>query len=107
MIVEVISRRKIHDHASIASRSRFDWTAIVEFFHESSRQFDGASGKWTIAISRSSVLDREEGPSLDGDPPSDEDHAATHTCALLRIGRPIWVHVSTCGSLWMMLNLDR
>ena len=26
---------------------------------------------------------------------------------LMRIGRPICVHVSACGSSWMMLNLDR
>ena len=53
----------------------------MEFFHDSSGPSDGASGKWTIAISRSSVPNREEGPPLDGDPPPDEDRAATHTWA--------------------------
>ena len=53
----------------------------MEFFHDSSRPSDGASGKWTIAISRSSAPNREEGPLLDGDPPSDEDRAANHTRA--------------------------
>ena len=51
----------------------------MEFFRESSGPSDGASSKWTIAIFRSSVPNREEGPPLDGDPPSYEDHAATHT----------------------------
>ena len=40
MIVEVIPRRKLHDRGSIAPRSRFDRTAIVEFFHESSKPSD-------------------------------------------------------------------
>ena len=34
--VEAIPRRKLHDCGSIAPRPRFDRTAIVEFFHESS-----------------------------------------------------------------------
>ena len=45
----------------------------MKFFRESSWPSDGVSGKWTIAITRSSVPDREEGPPLDGDPPSNED----------------------------------
>ena len=40
--VEVIPRRKLHDRGSIASRSRFDPTVIVEFFHETSGPSDGA-----------------------------------------------------------------
>ena len=51
----------------------------MEFFHDSSGPSDGASGKWTIAISRSSAPNHEEGPPLDGDPPLDEDRAANHT----------------------------
>ena len=39
------------DSTTKATRLRFDRTAIVEFFHNSSGPFDGASGKWTIAIS--------------------------------------------------------
>ena len=53
----------------------------MEFFHDSSGPSDGASGKWKIAISRSSAPNREEGPPLDGDPPPDEDRAANHTRA--------------------------
>ena len=58
-----------------------DRTAIVEFFHDSSGPSDGASGKWTIAISRSSVPNRDEGPPLDGNPLPDEDRVANHTSA--------------------------
>ena len=53
----------------------------MEFFHNSSGQSDGASGKWTIAISRSSAPNIEEGSPLDGDPPPNEDRAANHTRA--------------------------
>ena len=39
-----------HDCGSIAPRSRFDRSAIVEFFREFSTPSDGASGEWTIAM---------------------------------------------------------
>ena len=82
LIVVTIKRRSVHDREAIARRSwpsllpssvgtvrrdrgiesttkdprlRFDRTAIVEFFHKSSPPSDGASGEWTIAITRSSV----------------------------------------------------
>ena len=39
--LEAISSRKLPDRGSIAPRSRFDRTAIVEFFHEASKPSDG------------------------------------------------------------------
>ena len=39
--LETIASRKLPDRGSIAPRSRFDWTAIVEFFHEASLSSDG------------------------------------------------------------------
>ena len=53
--VEAIPRRKLPDRGSIAPRSRFDRTAIVEFFHESFRPSDGASGDWTVRSRSSSI----------------------------------------------------
>ena len=49
-LVEAIPRRKLHDGGSIAPRSWFDRTAIVEFFHESCGPSDEASGKGAIEI---------------------------------------------------------
>ena len=51
--VEAILQRKFHDRGSIVPRSRFDLTAIVEFFHELCRPSDETLVGWTIAISRS------------------------------------------------------
>ena len=39
--VGVIPRQKLRDRSSIAPRSRFDRTAIVEFFHDTSAPSDG------------------------------------------------------------------
>ena len=39
--IEMIPQRKTHDRGLITTRSQLDWTAIVEFFHESSPPFDG------------------------------------------------------------------
>ena len=47
-IVELIPQRTLHDRGSIAPRSRFDRTAIVEFFHETSGLSDEASKEWTV-----------------------------------------------------------
>ena len=54
-IVALIPWWKSHNRGSIAPRSRFDRTAILEFFRESSWPSDEASGEWTIVITRSSV----------------------------------------------------
>ena len=40
--LEAIPSRKLPDRGSIAPRSRFDRTAIVEFFHVASELFDEA-----------------------------------------------------------------
>ena len=50
-----IPPRKLPDRGSIAPRWRFDQTAIVEFFHETSEPSDDASGEWTVR-SRSSGI---------------------------------------------------
>ena len=44
---------KLPDRGSIAPRSRFDRTAIVEFFHDPSTLSDRASGNWRVTIARS------------------------------------------------------
>ena len=83
------------------ARSRLDRTTIVEFFHDSFVPSDGASGKWTIAISRSSAPNREEGPPLDSDPPLDEDCAANHTRAFDENRTP---HLRPCVGLRIFVD---
>ena len=41
------------DRGSIASRSRLDHAAIMEFFHSPSTPSDRASGNWRVTIARS------------------------------------------------------
>ena len=53
--MEAIPGRKFRDRGSIALRSRFDRTTIMEFFHESSGPSDGALGYSTVQ-SRSSGI---------------------------------------------------
>ena len=48
-----IPRYNLLDRGSIAPRSRFDRTAIVEFFHNPSTPSDRASGNWRVTIARS------------------------------------------------------
>ena len=52
MIVEMIPWWKIHDRGSIALRSQFDRTTIVEFFRESSWPSDGDRDLMEIGRSR-------------------------------------------------------
>ena len=53
--LEAILPLKLPDRGLIVPRSRFDWTAIVEFFHETSEPSDETSGEWTVR-SRSSGI---------------------------------------------------
>ena len=68
--MELIPHRTLHDRGSIAPRSRFDRTAIVEFFHEASGLSDEASKMMDGPITIHTVLldhqDREKSqPSND------------------------------------------
>ena len=47
-ILEAIPPRSLSDRGSIAPRSRFDRTAIVEFFHDMSGSSDETSNMWTV-----------------------------------------------------------
>ena len=73
----------------------------MEFFHKLSGPSDGASSKWTIAISRSNVPNIQEGPPLDGDPPCDEDRSATHTHAFDENWTP---HLCPHVGMWIFVD---